>query len=217
MTDPYKPLLTSIKFTIAEKKAIAAALKTVKPWDWRPGGAQEDAINAVKAKICNLHMARHGDRCCYCRKNLHGGGHFTIDREHVLPKSLKAFKLLAYEVWNLGVACKRCNMQYKKNKIDFVVDPANVAALQTSANYYLIHPNYDLYKDHISFVEVRNDDFTLLKFTRKGTPKGEYTFQYFNLEGLEVGKADASQGRPELEDLGEGALEAQSIAAEFDQ
>jgi|GEM_PF-696168 len=217
MDDPYKPLLTSIKFTVAEKAAIASALKTAKPWSWKPGGAEEDAIKSVKAKIRDLHMERHGDRCCYCRKNLHGGGHFVIDREHVLPKSLKAFKLLAYEVWNLGIACKRCNMQYKKNKVDFVVNQTDEAALQTSENYRLIHPNYDLYKDHIRFVEERDDDTTVLKFTTRGTPKGDYTFEYFNLKELEVEKADASQGRPELEDLGEGALEAKSIAASFGQ
>ena len=217
MTDPYKPLLTSIEITVAEKKAIAAALTTDKPWSWKPGDVQEDAIKSAKAKIRNLHMKRHGDRCCYCRNNLHGGGHFVIDREHILPKSLKAFKLLAYEVWNLSVACKRCNMQYKKNNVDFVVNQTNEAALQTSANYLLIHPNYDLYKDHIRFVEIRDDDTTVLKFTRQGTPKGEYTYQYFNLEELEVEKADAFQGRPEQDDLGEGALEARSIAANFDQ
>ncbi|MBS1053457.1 HNH endonuclease [Gluconobacter kondonii] len=217
MTDPYRPLLASINFTEAEKAAIAAALTTAKPWDWKPDGAQEVAIKSVKAKLRDLHMARHGDRCCYCRKNLHGGGHFVIDREHVLPKSLTAFKLFAYEVWNLGTACKRCNMQYKKDKVDFVVDQTNAAALQTSANYLLIHPNYDLYKEHIRFVEERDDDSTLLKFTKQGTPKGEYTYQYFNLEELEVNKADVSQGRLDPEDLGEGALEAKAIAAEFDQ
>ncbi|PWQ87062.1 hypothetical protein DKY64_04395 [Stenotrophomonas maltophilia] len=217
MTDPYQPVLASIEFTVEEKAAIAAALATAKPWSWEPGGAQEVAIKSVKTKLRNIHMERHGDRCCYCRNNLHGGGHFVIDREHVLPKSSKKFKLLAYELWNLGIACKRCNMQYKKNKVDFVVNQMDAEALQTSENYLLIHPNYDLYKDHIRFVEVRDDDSTVLKFTKQGTPKGEYTFKYFNLAELEVGKADAYQGRPALEDLGEGALEAKLIAADFDQ
>ncbi|MGB3899754.1 MAG: hypothetical protein WA973_14515 [Mesorhizobium sp.] len=217
MTDPYQPALTSVAFTVAEKAAIVAAMKTPKPWDWKPGGAQGDAIVSVKRKILDLHMARHGGRCCYCRKNLHGGGHFVIDREHVLPKSRAAFKLLAYEIWNLGIACKRCNMQYKKNKVDFVVDQINAAALQTSANYRLIHPNYDLYKDHILISVKQDDDVTVVKYTKQGTAKGDYTFDYFKLGELEVGSFDVSQGRPELEDLGEGALEARSLAAEFDQ
>lgn len=216
MPDPYTPTLDSIVFTSAEKHAITAALQTAKPWDWKPGGSTGAALVSVKQKIRNLHMGRHGDRCCYCRKNLHGGGHFVIDREHVLPKSHAAFKLLAYEVWNLGIACKRCNMQYKKNKVDFVVDQAN-AALQTSVNYRFIHPNYDRYKDHISISATQDDDITVVKYTKLGTEKGDYTYEYFNLEELEVGSYDVAQGGVELDGLGEGALEARSLAADYQQ
>ncbi len=217
MTDRYQPALTSVAFNEAEQAAIVAALKTAKPWDWNPGGAQGAAIASVKTKIRDLHMARHNERCCYCRKNLHGGGHFVIDREHVLPKARAAFKLLAYEMWNLGTACKRCNMQYKKNKVDFVVDEVNPAALQTSANYRIIHPNFDLYKEHILISVMQNDDVTVVKYTKQGTPKGDYTFDYFKLEELEVGSFDVSQGRLDLDDLGEGALEARLLATEFEQ
>lgn len=217
MPDPYQPALDSIVFTVDEQAAIAAALQTAKPWDWMPAGPQGGAISSVKQKIRDLHLARHGDRCCYCRKNLHGGGHFVIDREHVLPKSRAAFKLIVYEIWNLGIACKRCNMQYKKNKIDFVVDPANAAALQTSGNYRLIHPNYDLYKDHIRISSMQNDDVTIVKYTKQGTEKGDYTYDYFNLKELEVGSYDVAQGAPQLENLGEGALEARLLAIEHQQ
>jgi hypothetical protein len=217
MSDPYTPTLDSLAFTDAEKAAIAAALQTPNPWSWKPGGAEEAAIVSVKAKVRDLHMERHGDRCCYCRRNLHGGGHFVVDREHVLPKSHAAYRPLAFEIWNLGIACKRCNMQYKKDKIDFVVDPASPAALRTSANYRLIHPNYDLYKEHIGISMQQNDDITLVKYTKRGTDKGAYTYEYFNLKELEVGSFDAAQGAAPSEDFGEGALEARSLLAEHQQ
>lgn len=217
MTDPYVPALDSLVLTDAEKTAVAAALATAKPWDWTPDGDVGDAIISVKQKIRDLQMARHGNRCCYCRKNLHGGGHFVIDREHVLPKSHAAFKLLAYEIWNLGIACKRCNMQYKRSKVDFVIDLDDAVALQTSMNYRFIHPNYDSYKDHIRIASYQDDDITVVKYTKMGSEKGDYTYDYFNLRELEVGSFDAAQGAPELADLGAGALAAKALAAEFDQ
>lgn len=217
MPDPYVPVLESLVLTDAEKAAIVAALATAQPWDWAPGGDAGDAIMSVKQKVRDLQMARHGDRCCYCRKNLHGGGHFVIDREHVLPKSRAAFKQLAYEVWNLGIACKRCNMQYKGIKIDFVIDPADMAALQTSKNYRLIHPNYDCYKDHIRIVCYQDDDITVVKYTKLGSEKGDYTYDYFNLRELEVGSFDAAQGAPQFDDLSAGALAARALAAEYEQ
>lgn len=217
MPDPYVPTLESLVLTDAENAAVAAALATARPWDWAPAGDSGAAIASVKRKVRDLHMARHRDRCCYCRKNLHGGGHFVIDREHVLPKSRAAYRLLAYEIWNLGIACKRCNMQYKRSKIDFVVDPTDGAALRTSVNYRLIHPNYDRYRDHIRIASYQDDDITVVKYTKLGSAKGDYTYDYFNLRELEVGSFDVAQGAPDLADLGAGALAAKALAVEFDQ
>lgn len=218
MPDPYKPELDSFEFTNDEKAAIAQALETEKPWDWKPGGGTEETLKAVKQKIRDLHLKRHGDRCCYCRFPLHGGGRYVIDREHILPKSIEAFRHLAYTIWNLGISCKRCNMQYKGAKVDFVIDAADANAYQESANYRLIHPNYDLYKEHISFQIIANDDGTIVKYTKQpGSEKGPYTYDYFDLKARETNSYDAQQGRDAPEDLGEGALEAQALAREYGQ
>lgn len=217
MSDPYNPTLDSIVFTVDEKEAIAAALLTSKPWDWAPGGAQGSAIASVKAKIRDIHMARHHGHCCYCRKNLNGGGPFVIDREHVLPKSKAAFKMFAYEMWNLGIACKRCNMQYKKNKVDFIVDKVNKITILQSSNYRFIHPNFDSYKEHIVISSVQYDNTTVVKYTKRGTAKGDYTYEYFNLKGLEIGSYDIAQGAKQFENLGAGASEAKALAATYQQ
>lgn len=218
LPDAYVPAIDTCVFTEEEKAAIDAALATEKPWNWKPGGDQEASITAAKVKIRELHKARHGDRCCYCRFPLHGGGHFIIDPEHILPKSLPAYRLLSFTVWNLGISCKRCNMQYKKAKIDFVVDPDTAEALQGSANYLLIHPNFDLYKEHISINLEMSDDSTIIKYTKRpGSAKGCYTFDYFNLQEREVGSFDEAQGFAASQDLSPGALEAQKLADQFGQ
>lgn len=216
--DPYVPGLDTCLFSDDEKAAIAAALATEKPWDWKPGGAEQAALVAAKVKIRDLHRARHCDRCCYCRFPLHGGGHFIVDPEHVLPKSLDAYRPLSYTVWNLGIACKRCNMQYKRAKIDFVIDTLTEAAFQDSANYRLIHPNFDHYKEHISINIEMNDDATLIKYTKQpGSVKGPYTYDYFSLKEREVGTFDAAQGLDVPDDLKNAALEAQELARHFGQ
>lgn len=218
LPDPYAPSLETCVFTDEEKAVIAVALTMEKPWDWKPGGTEEATLVAAKVKIRDLHRARHGDRCCYCRFPLHGGGHFIVDPEHVLPKSLDSYRPLAYTVWNLGIACKRCNMQYKRAKIDFVIDAVTATAFQDSANYRLIHPNFDLYKEHISINMEMNDDTTLIKYTKRpGSEKGLYTYDYFNLQEREVGTFDAAQGLDVPGDLEKGALEAQELARQFGQ
>lgn len=218
MPDPYLPTLDTCLFSYDEQQAIAAALATEKPWDWKPGGAAQAALVAAKIKIRDLQLARHGDRCCYCRFPLHGGGHFIVDPEHVLPKSLDAYRSLSYTIWNLGIACKRCNMQYKRANIDFVIDTVNEAAFQSSANYRLIHPNFDLYKDHISINMVMNDEVTIIKYTKQvDSVKGLYTYDYFNLREREVETFDAAQGLNVNDVMENVANEVQELARNFGQ
>jgi hypothetical protein len=218
MGDRYLPALDAFMLDENEQTAIAEALATIDPWGWEPGGAKQQAIVAAKVKIRDYHMARHNSRCCYCRVNLHGAGHFMTDREHLLPKSVPEFRPLSYTMWNLGIACKRCNMEYKKSKTDFVVDLGNAAALEDSDNYRFIHPNFDLYREHLERSAVEAQDSVIVKYTvTPGSEKGAYTYAYFNLRGLEVGSFDKAQGVEMLVDLGEGALEARALADQYGQ
>ncbi len=218
MADPYLPGLETFVFTADEQAAIEAAFATDKPWDWKPGGDVETYILSVKTKIRDLHLERHNNRCCYCRFPLHGGGHFIIDREHVLPKSVKAFRHLSFTVWNIGASCKRCNMQYKGADIDFVIDTGSADALQQSSNYRLIHPNFDSFKDHISFRLEADDDMTLIKYTKRpGSDKAVYTYAYFGLRGREVGAADEAQGLDRPQEFGEWATKAREMARQYGQ
>ncbi|RYZ68078.1 MAG: hypothetical protein EOP09_10010 [Proteobacteria bacterium] len=109
-------------------------------------------------------------------------------------------------------------MQYKKDKIDFIVDPTSAPSLLESSNYRLIHPNFDLYKDHIAVSMIQSDDITIVKYSRKeGSQKGAYTYDYFNLSELEIGSFDQSQGASHSEELNGAALEARMLAEDFGQ
>ncbi|TPJ13724.1 HNH endonuclease [Mesorhizobium sp. B2-7-3] len=219
MDDAYTPTLEDFAFTDSEMEVITAALETEKPWDWKAGDERDETVKIIKKKIETFHLGRHKDQCCYCRRHLGGAGYFMIDREHVLPKSVGAFRLLSFEIWNLGVSCKRCNMQYKKERIDFVIDQADEGARKSSHNYRLIHPNFDNYEKHFDHYMLQKNGVTLQKFTRlEGSAKAEYTYDFFNLRGLEVGSFDEAQGvAQQHQGLGKGALEARSLAEDFGQ
>jgi len=218
MTDPYNPKLSDFHFTEEEQNLIRMALESEKPWDWKPKGALGQTMKSVKRKIRDFHMERQGSRCCYCRRDLYGGGHFMIDREHILPKSLESYRALAFSMWNLSVSCKRCNMEYKKDDDSFAVDQGNPGHFEASSNYLLIHPNFDLYKEHISKISIETDDVIVVKFVKKvGSAKARYTYNYFNLSGLERQAADVAQGAMVVEEPSEAGLEVRRIAERLDQ
>ncbi|QNB17606.1 HNH endonuclease [Paraburkholderia tropica] len=218
MVDRYLPALDAFVLTADEHSAVTSALASPDPWEWNPGGAQSIAIASVKTKIRDYHLARHDNKCCYCRVNLHGGGHFMTDREHVLPKSVANYRPLSYTMWNLSIACKRCNMEYKKNRTDFVVALNDASLLQEGANYRFIHPNFDLYREHLSRFAQEVDETVIVKYAVvAGSAKGAYTYDYFNLRGLEVNSFDRAQGLDTREVPGEAAQAVRSLAASFGQ
>jgi hypothetical protein len=212
MTDAYKPALDSFVLDAAEEAAVAAAMTTAKPW-----AVKNDAIKSVKAKIRALHLARHGNTCCYCRTILQGGGHFMIDREHVLPK--KKYKPFTYTIWNLSVACKRCNMQFKGEGDCFVKDKAG-ASFEDAENYDIVHPNYDEWESHLDRQAQQSNRKLLVKYrVIGGSAKGSYTYDYFALKDLEIDSFDEGQGieKPPLMAETDAMLEARAIAREFGQ
>jgi len=216
MVDAYNPLLSALLFTPEEAAAIAAALSVESPWD-----EENVHIKSVKQKLKDHHLQRHRSTCCYCRTNLAGGGHYTIDREHILPKGNDNFKPLSFEIWNISVACKRCNMEMKRNKIDFLIDPLNQVALQAGANYRFIHPNFDKWEDYLCRVMVQFNEHVLVSYVVSDEPgeKGDYTHTYFNLTQLEVQSYDEAQGiaRQAIATLSQAAQEVLRLRQEYNQ
>lgn len=215
MDDAYTPAMTTLVLTPDEQNAVTAALAKAKPWD-----EDNELIKSVKAKIRTHHLTRHGDTCCYCRTILHGAGHFMIDREHILPKGNPTYKPYSFATWNLSISCKRCNMQFKGEDDDFVVDKINTASFTSSNNYQLLHPNFDLWDQHLCRDAHQVNTKYVVKYTFISTnPKGQYTYDYFDLKGLEINSFDAAQGikRAAPGSESESVAEARQIAAEHGQ
>lgn len=211
MSDAYIPEMTTLALTPDEQNAVTAALAKAKPWD-----EDNELIKSVKTKIRELHLARHGDTCCYCRTILHGAGHFMIDREHILPKGNATYKPYSFATWNLSISCKRCNMQFKGEDDDFVVDKINAASFTSSNNYQILHPNFDPWDEHLVRDAIQLNTKYVVKYALvSANPKGQYTYLYFDLKSLEINSFDEAQGgkcaAPDSES--ESVAEARRIAA----
>jgi len=195
MTDPLHPPLIDFVFSPEETAAVQFALGTDKPWDHDHADLAQvkTVLVGLKAKIRDFHLQRQNSKCCYCRMNLHGGGNFIVDREHIVPK--EKYRDLTYVISNLSVACKRCNMQLKKGDIAFLVDRNTILRYHASADQYrFIHPNFDKYGSFIKRVCIDDEDHTFVKYTKSEHPKSEYTYTYFDLRSLEVDSFDEGQG-----------------------
>lgn len=215
MNDAYLPKMSDLVLTQDELNAIATALATPSPWD-----IDEQLIKDAKNKIRAHHLARHGNTCCYCRTILHGGGHFMIDREHILPKGKAKYSPYCYETWNLSVSCKRCNMQFKGQDDKFVVDKVNEASFPKAENYYIVHPNFDQWEQHLSRESLQFNQKLLVKYTLIGeSEKGQYTRDYFSFKELEVNSFDEAQGieRPPIQSASESVTEARNLASSHGQ
>lgn len=218
MVDPYQPPLDSFEFEDDETAVINLALASESPWDYTPETKAElTALKSAKNKILNLHLQRHGSTCCYCRTNLTGAGPFMTDREHVLPKGNPKYKMLSYELWNLAAACKRCNMEFKRNNDEFVIDSDDPETLKKSSNYRFAHPNFDLWDDHLTRITLQFNTKNLVKFLCANTTKADYTYKFFNLQGLEVDSFDAGQGLNNATEESAAVVELRKIALEFRQ
>src|SRR3569833_1458250 len=180
MADPYTPVLSDFEFNPDETAALEAAQASADPWKFVfTDKSMMAAFNSAKAKIKSFHMQRHKDNCCYCRTNLGGNGPYLSDREHVLPKSKGQYKPYVFAMWNIGVSCKRCNMEYKRTNDDFVVNRNDSASFQVSDNYLFVHPNFDCWSDHLKRAAVQVDDLNMVILSSKKTAKGDFTYNYF--------------------------------------
>jgi len=215
MDDAYTPTMTALVLTHEEQSAVTTAQEKAIPW-----AEDNDLIKNVKAKIRAHHLARHDDTCCYCKTILHGAGHFMIDREHILPKGKALYKPYSFATWNLSISCKRCNMQLKGEDDDFVVDKINTARFTSSSNYQLLHPNFDRWDQHLCREARQVNTKCMVKYTLISTnPKGQYTYDYFNLKELEIDSFDSVQGGKHAASgsESESVAEARQIASKYGQ
>ncbi|SIT04085.1 hypothetical protein SAMN05421786_104250 [Chryseobacterium ureilyticum] len=151
-------------------------------------------LTPLKRKIKDYYRKKGKEQCCYCKRDFENEFNMIIDIEHILPKSHLLFKDYMFEIKNLNISCKRCNMNIKKDRTDFIVDISTIKPdYHISNKYHFIHPNFDSYFEHISYNIHIIDDKKLIKYITK-TEKGNYTYKYFLLDKIEIDTLSTAQG-----------------------
>jgi hypothetical protein len=151
-------------------------------------------LNDIKRKIKLYYRTNNFEQCCYCKRDFQDEFNMVIDIEHILPKANTLFSEYMFDIENLNISCKRCNMNIKRNRIDFIVDLHTIKPdYKVSAKYHFIHPNFDYYFDHIDYESIIKNNKKLIKYQCK-TEKGKYTYSYFHLDRIEIDTLSKAQG-----------------------
>lgn len=178
--------LVNFSFSEADCKAIAVAMASPRPWDC-------EAVEAIKKRIKDFHLQFGEELCCYCFRDLKGEFSMVLDIEHILPK--RHYKPLTFDIRNLSVACKRCNMKMKRDDLNFLRLPVDVADIEDGQKYKLIHPNIDDRDEHLERHVRQRNAKKLVKYVIIGdSEKGKFSYDYFRLQEFEVDSFDTAQG-----------------------
>lgn len=150
-------------------------------------------IKICKDRFKDVFINIDGARCCYCARLFNGEFKMVVDIEHILPKG--TYPSLIFNVSNLSLACKRCNMKIKGTSTDFIKNHVlSVDNYFRSESYKFIHPNIDSYFDHLGLRRVECDGRSYIKYIPKNESKGKYTYSYFNLKEIEIDTFNYAQG-----------------------
>ncbi|WP_170436202.1 hypothetical protein [Ruegeria arenilitoris] len=99
----------------------------------------------------------------------------------------------------------------------FVINSEDHDALMKSDNYLLIHPNFDLWDDHLTRLSVQVNAKTIVKIVCRDTDKAVYTHDFFHLEELEIDSFDTAQGLESEIEESAAVIELRKLAKVFGQ
>lgn len=171
-----------------EDKEIVARLSV-------PGGWDHEDSRSLRRRLKAYLLTTTTNCCCYCRGSMHGWHSWTIDVEHVLPKGKKRFPQFTFELMNLSVSCKRCNMQIKRADTKFFIGRHDDPQPFQSELYRFVHPNLDNIDDHLQIVSHQHGIQIMVAYrVLNDSPKGSYAFKYFKLDELVTNNFDSAQG-----------------------
>lgn len=174
-----------IKFSDLEKTLIST-LSVAGGWD-------DKRAKSLKRKIKSYLLPKTSNCCCYCRRSMHQWHGLTIDVEHVLPK--ESYPKYTFNLTNLSVSCKRCNMGIKGRDVSFFLSAKDESNPFRSELYKIIHPNFDSINQHLIFFCVQHNEKLMMKYwVMRGSKKGGETYAYFKLKNVETNSFDEAQG-----------------------
>lgn len=188
--------MAKISFSEEEKALMKSAVRSGHS-SW-----SDNTLEQIKRRIKDYHLLRQRNCCCYCSRNLYGEFRMVIDIEHIYPKSKLVNHMFTQK--NLSASCKRCNMYIKKDSVKFINcnDFTNVKKKYLSRNYKIVHPNLDIYKKHIKYIYKQEDRNVIIKYSiLNNSSKGQYTYDFFRLNELELNSFDEAQGASSREEI----------------
>lgn len=158
-------------------------------------------MNEIKSKIKKFYRTDGIEQCCYCRRDFQDEFNMVIDLEHILPKGNPLFTQYMFDIDNLNISCKRCNMRIKGEKTNFIVDIDSIVPDYKHSNkYHFIHPNFDVYKQNLKFISYREDDDKITKYIPL-TEKGKFSYNFFQLKRIEIDSFDDAQDIDDLDNV----------------
>ncbi len=156
----------------------------------------DETLSALKRKIKDYLRERQKECCCYCSRNIDDEFNMVLDIEHIIPKSKITSEM--FEMKNLAVSCKRCNMRIKGEDVSFINDEfqhfKETGDYYLSANYKFIHPNLDSWDDNLKYMVVQVNRRKIVYYhVVQDSPKGSYAKKYFELDKIQANTFDEAQ------------------------
>ncbi|HHQ6565229.1 TPA: HNH endonuclease [Serratia fonticola] len=156
----------------------------------------DETLKDLKRKIKNYLRERQAESCCYCSRNIDDEFNMVLDIEHILPKSKITSEM--FELSNLAVSCKRCNMRIKGEDVSFINDDfehfKQSASYYKSEHYRFIHPNLDEWDDNLIYMVVQRNKKKIVYYqVVKDSAKGKYAKEYFELDKIQANTFDEAQ------------------------
>ncbi|POD97400.1 HNH endonuclease [Pectobacterium odoriferum] len=156
----------------------------------------DDSLITLKRKIKNYLREKQGECCCYCSRNIDDEFNMVLDIEHIIPKSKITSEM--FEMLNLAVSCKRCNMRIKGEDVSFINDEfqnfKETGDYYQSSSYKFIHPNIDSWDENLIYTVVQVNRRKIVYYqVVRDSPKGRYAKIYFELDKIQANTFDEAQ------------------------
>ena len=130
-----------VAYTAEEVEAIDAVMKAD---GFGPKSWGDEALDEIRSRIKKHYIFEQGYLCCYCQQRLYADHGRPWDIEHVIARARKCGFM--FEPRNLAIACVECNQE---KRADPVTDENRVSFPNRSDHYWIVHPHFDDWDEHI--------------------------------------------------------------------
>jgi uncharacterized protein (TIGR02646 family) len=192
--------MTRFAYTWEEFQDILLAYGPRTAPRWTPAQVWNSPyVKDVKSRFKAHKRSEQNEQCCYCQRSTHAEYSMVLDIEHILPKNV--FTHCIFDLPNLAVSCKKCNMKIKGQRVDFFnsdilkFPKIDKDQLFKHKHYRFAHPNLVRCFDHLWIQFVQNGPDRIFRY-RILTEIGKYTYDFFQLREFETESMNIAQGLP---------------------